>query len=96
MAQRKHGKGKAQTIKIEFHVRIKKPPRVNLPAKTVKEMVTWWVETGDDPGGVEILAVTWERGGKLKRAEGGDMETVRENMLKRFLYHMPLHITEHP
>lgn len=92
MAKRK-GKGKPTVLEIEFHLRVKKPQRVNLTAAAIREMITWWVETGEDPGGVEILSVTWERNGIKKRAPGNDdLETVREKMLKRCIQHLPLKV----
>lgn len=87
--------GKKDTLRIEFHLRIKKPKRAKLTAALIREMIVYWVETGEQPGGVEIDAVTWQHTGKPeKRADqdSGDLEEVRQNMLKRFIYSIPFSV----
>lgn len=87
-------KGK-DTLRIEFHLRISKPARAKLTAALIREMIVYWVETGEEPGGVQIEAVTWQHTGKPeKRADqdSGDLEGVRENMLKRFIYSIPISV----
>jgi hypothetical protein len=90
-------KGKKDTLKIEFHLRIKKPEKAKLTAQLIREMIVYWVETGEEPGGVEIAAVTWQHTGKAERRadqDSGDLEGVRVNMLKRFIYSIPFSVQE--
>ena len=88
MAKKNSHSKQGDSIRIEFYVRITKPRDVDVRASALREMVAYWVDTGIEPSGVKIDAITWERNGKVKRAEAGTsaIEAARENMLRRFLH----------
>lgn len=70
-------KGRKDTLRIEFHLQISKPARAKLTAALIREMIVYWVETGEEPGGVSIQAVTWQHTGKAeRRAEGDDLDAL--------------------
>ena len=80
---------KRDSIRVEFDVRLKKSPKVGITQKALREMVNLWVETGLEPSGVQIEAVSWSHDGGAteRRAKRGteEMEAARVNMLRRFL-----------
>ena len=74
--------GKRETIRIEFHVRVKHSPRIELSPKLLRAMVQQWVDTGISPSGVEVEAITWTRNHKSRTASGaeGDLDQARVNL----------------
>lgn len=78
-------KRKGGKVRVQIHVRFKRPSGMKITAEFLKELVEEWAETGETPTGVEITPVVWSGPGRReKRAvDAHEIDEVRDKLVRR-------------
>lgn len=76
---------KSGPVRVQVHIKIRKPRGVTFTAEFMRKVVEEWAETGKTPAGIEITPVQWSGPGRKTKSTSDEFEIaeVRERLIRR-------------